>query len=259
MRQVLSALTCVALVPCVLSVVAPASGAEPAFGEVPEARCGADGVRITFAVEAPTDVEVAVVGPDGTVRRHLAAGRLGPDAPPPLQADSLRQSLVWDGTDDAGRAVADASACRVRVGLGLHGRLHGVIGWNPQHVETVRGITCGPDGTLYVLYGGGLYAHRTTTLIAAFDRAAQYRRQIFPGPANLPEAKRAGWPHVRTDDGRQVPVVGHLLTRAVYPGAVFSNRAEMIATRDGRLLCLSGTAAGTNVTHADVRGGRRRC
>ncbi|MFO8013999.1 MAG: SMP-30/gluconolactonase/LRE family protein [Phycisphaerae bacterium] len=255
MRFALAMIVCVAFIQCGVPVAAAAA---PAFTDVPRAAHVPDGVRITFAVAAPTDVEVAVLGPDGTVRRHLAAGRLGPDAPPPLQADSLRQSLLWDGTDDAGRPVANPAACRVRVGLGLRGRLHRIIGWNPQHVETVRGITCGPDGTLYVLYGGGLYAHRTTTLIAAFDRAARYRRQIFPGPANLPEAKRAGWPHVRTDDGREVPAIGHLLTRAVYPGAVFSNRVEMAVTRDGRLLCLCGTAAGTNVTHADVRGGRRR-
>jgi hypothetical protein len=257
MRSALATAICIALIAWGVPTAARANGGRPAFAEAPKAKRTSDGIRITFTVEAPTDVEVAVIGSDGTVRRHLAAGCLGPDAPTPLRADSLGQSLLWDGTDDAGRPVADAADCRVRVGLGLRGGLHRVIGWNPQHVDTVRGITCGPDGTLYVLYGGGLYAHRTTTLVAAFDREGRYRRQIFPGPANLPEAKRAGWPHVRTDDGRAVPVVGHLLTRAVYPGAVFGNRVEMIATRDGRLLCLSGTAAGTNVTHADVRGGRR--
>jgi len=137
------------------------------------------------------------------------------------------------------------------------GRLDRIIGWSGQDIDAIRGITCGPDGTVYVLFGGGLYAHRTTSLIVALDREGAYRRQVFPGPAGLDGPKRAGWPHVKLDDGSDVPVIAHLLTRAVVPGAAFSNRVSMAATRDGRLVVLSGTALGTNVTHADVRGGRR--
>ncbi|MFP4056444.1 MAG: hypothetical protein ACLF0G_06210 [Candidatus Brocadiia bacterium] len=245
---------------CTLSAgAAVCRGAESAtFAAGPTAERRGGHVLIRFAVSAPTDVEVAVLDAKGTVVRHLAAGRLGASAPKPFQPGSLEQTLRWDGRDDAGRdADPGRGPWRVRVGLGLRGRLHRIVGWNGEYIDTVRGIACGPDGTLYVLYGGGLYAHRTTTLICAFDREGKYLRQLFPGPAGLPPEKRRGWPHLALDGGREVPVIGHLLSRAVYPGAVFSNRVSMAATRDGRLVLLSGTAAGTSVTHADVRGGRR--
>jgi len=246
------------LIAWVAWVAAVRAGEGVTFTERPTAVRSREGVKIRFAVSAPTDVEVAIVDSKGQIICHLAAGRLGENAPKPFQPGSLKQSLTWDGKGEAGRpAGADLSAFQVRVGLGVRGRLHGIIGWNGEHIDAVRGITCGADGTLYVLYGGGLYAHRTTTLIAAFDREGRYLRQIFPGPANLPPERRRGWPHIRLDDGREVPVVGHVLTRAVYPGAVFSNRVSVAATRDGRLVALSGTAAGTNIKHADVRGGRR--
>ena len=48
-------------------------------------KVAADGkrVKISFAVDQPTDVEVAVVDARGKVVRHLAAGMLGGKAPPP--------------------------------------------------------------------------------------------------------------------------------------------------------------------------------
>ena len=229
----------------------------PTFAELPTAVHTPEGAVVRFAASVETDAEVAIVDAEGRVVRHLAAGRLGKNAPKPFRPGSLKQKLTWDGKEDDGKPVGAVSRLRVRVGLGLRGELHRVIGWNGDYVDAVRGIACGPDGTLYALYGGGLYAHRTTTLISAFDREGKYLRQIFPGPANLPPEKREGWPRVQLDDGSGVPVVGHLLTRAVYPGAVFSNRVSMAATSNGRLVMLTGDDAGTNIKHGDVRGGKR--
>ena len=246
--------TLVLLVPVLASAVE--KHAKPQFTAGPSASRTPRGAEIRFAVSQETDAEVAIVDAEGRVLRHLAAGHVGRNAPKPFQAGSLSQSLVWDGTDDAGAKVSPAGL-GVRVGLGLGGELHGIVGWNGDYVDAVRGIACGPDGTLYVLYGGGLYAHRTTTLISAFDGEGRYLRQVYPGPAGLPPERREGWPHLALDDGREIPFIGHLLPRSVYPGAVFSNRVSMAVTGDGRLVMLAGTAAGTNVTHADVRGGTR--
>ncbi|MFW6163874.1 MAG: SMP-30/gluconolactonase/LRE family protein, partial [Planctomycetota bacterium] len=243
-----------------LSVVSGAMGGKAPIAEfaaAPSARREGDKVIIGFAVKAATDAEVAIVDAEGRVVRHLAAGRLGRNAPKPFRAGSLKQEIIWDGRDDEGKPVGAVSKLRVRVGLGLQGKLHKVIGWNGDYHEAVRGIACGPDGTLYVLYGGGLYAHRMTTLISAFDREGRYLRQVYPGPAALPPEQREGWPHLTRDDGREIPFVGHLLTRAVYPGAVFSNRVSMAVTSDGRLVMLAGCDAGTSIKHGDVRGGKR--
>jgi hypothetical protein len=93
-------------------------GGTPAFAARPAvARAGA-GWRIRFTVKEPTDVAVGIVGAQGKIVRHLAAGALGGDAPAPLRAGTLAQEIVWDGRDDRGEEVP-ARGCRVRVSLGL--------------------------------------------------------------------------------------------------------------------------------------------
>jgi len=129
----------------------------PVFATGPAAHTHGARVTIRFAVSVETDAEVAIVDAEGRVVRHLAAGRLGKNAPKPFRPGSLKQELTWDGKDDDGKPVGDLSKLQVRVGLGLKAELHGVIGWNGDYVDAARGIACGPDGTLYALYGGGAY------------------------------------------------------------------------------------------------------
>jgi len=61
-------------------------------------------VKISFAVSAASDVEVAVLDKTGKVVRHLAAGLLGKHAPAPFQPGSLSQTVTWNGKDDADSA-----------------------------------------------------------------------------------------------------------------------------------------------------------
>ncbi|MGD8236935.1 MAG: hypothetical protein PVH68_00160 [Armatimonadota bacterium] len=248
----------IALMALAMSVCRPdvAIGQRVGFASPPSAVTGRNGATVAFRANRPTDVEVAVLDPDGRVVRHLAAGLLGENAPPPLRRDSLDQQLRWDGRDDDGN-VATGGPFTARIRLGLNARLDRVVGWSGQLIDQPRGVVCGPDGTLYVLFGGTLYAHRITTLIAAYDRDGKYVRQVFPGPANLPPDKRRGWPRVSLDGGEEVPAVFHLLTRCVYPGAVFGNRVLPAVTRDGRLIMLSGAKRGTIIKKPDLRDGRR--
>jgi len=58
-----------------------ASAGEVGFREKPIATAEAGGVKIRFAVSAPTDVEVAVLDGGGRTIRHLAAGKLGGSTP----------------------------------------------------------------------------------------------------------------------------------------------------------------------------------
>jgi DNA-binding beta-propeller fold protein YncE len=245
---------------CVLLIATTAlSAGEPAFTEKPTAVATADGVRIAFAVSAPTDVAVSIVYAKGETIRHLAAGRLGRNAPPPFQKDALSQTLLWDGKDDAGNAANGASAARVE--LGLRGVFDRIIGWSGQKIDAPRAMGCGPDGTLYVAHGDIFYGHRRTMLIAAFDRDGTYLRQVYPGPGDLPAAKRAGWPHMTMDDGREVPVIQHVLTRSLYPGAYFGigEQNNLAVSADGKVVALCGhaTTLSATIKYADVRGGRR--
>ncbi len=249
-----------ALMVCSLAVllVPTTASAQVGFTTKPKV-LGANGKRtITFAVNKPTDVEVAVLDAKGKVVRHLAAGVLGGKTPPPPPLKpGLVQSVEWDGKDDDGKAVS--GRCTARVRLGLKARLDRVIGWSGQKTDLGQGLACGPDGTLYLVHGRGFSVHRQTILISAYDRDGKYLRQVFPGPANLPPEKRKGWPRVRMDNGTELPVVFHVLTRTTYPGAFLSNRTLPAVTGDGRLVMLSGPLNGLagRIKHPDVRGGRR--
>ncbi len=98
-----------------LTAVLAAAG-ESGFTAKPTATRAGGGVKISFAVSAPTDVEVAILDAKGKIVRHLAAGLLGKKAPAPFKKNSLAQEVVWDGKGDYGDAVRGA---KVRVRLGM--------------------------------------------------------------------------------------------------------------------------------------------
>jgi sugar lactone lactonase YvrE len=226
-----------------------AAAGEVTFTTKPSARKAGDKTVISFAASAPTDAEVAILGADGKVVRHLAAGMLGAKAPEPFKP-GLSQSLEWDGLGDDGKEVRGA---KVRVRLGMTPRLDRIIGWSGQQLGGIRGLTTGPDGTLYVLHGSLLLAHRDHFMITAFDRDGKYLHQVLPGPANLPPEKRKGWPRVTPEGGPEMPVIWHLLPRTTYPGVILSKRTFAVVTGDGRYVAPLALRGDKN---ADLRGGR---
>ncbi len=233
--------------------------AAPVFTKKPVASEKGRGATVAFAVSEKTDVAVCVLDAKGNVVRHLAAGVLGgKNAPPAPLKPGLSQSVVWDGNDDL-RKPATGAPFKVRVGLGTQAAFDRILAWSGQSVEDIRGMACGPDGTLYLVYGGSLYAHRRSTIISAFDGDGQYLRQVLPGPGGLPEEKRKGWPHVKLDGGREVPLLGSTMARSVMPGAwLADDRMFPTVTGDGRLVVLNCTAGGfPGASDPDFIGGRR--
>jgi outer membrane protein assembly factor BamB len=95
------------LLTCVL-LFGAAQAAEPAFTKKPTAARDGEKVKIEFAVDRETDVAVYVEKASGEIVRHLVAGALGLNPPPPLKA-GLSQSVEWDGKDDDGRQVSGVS------------------------------------------------------------------------------------------------------------------------------------------------------
>jgi len=69
-----------------------ARAGETVFVTPPRAELAGDKVRISFAVAAPTDVEISVLDARGAVVRHLVAGMLGAKPPSPLRP-GLAQEL----------------------------------------------------------------------------------------------------------------------------------------------------------------------
>jgi NHL repeat len=230
-----------------------AGAGEPGFSSKPRASRAGDKVKISFAVSQSTDVEVAILDAAGKILRRLGAGVLGENSPLPFKK-GLAQELTWDGRDDRGKSVS-ARGVRVRVALGLKARLDRIIGWSGQNVDSPQGIACGPDGTLYVAYGHNLTAHAFSSVISAFDSQGKYLRQVVPGPAGLPASKRQGWPRMKGPDGKELPLVQHVLSRSTLPAFSFGWGCSMAVTGDGRLLMVN--AKNAKVKHPDIGGARR--
>lgn len=118
---------------------------------------------VTFELNRLTDVEVAIVDPAASlVVRHIAAGVLGDDPPPPLVAKSQFQRIAWDGKDDYGRPIADPANLAVRVRAGMSVKLDRIVGGDPyaywsefsgqgDHAQwMITGLEAKSDGSVYV-------------------------------------------------------------------------------------------------------------
>ncbi len=211
---------------------------------------------IQFEVDKPTDVTVSVLDKDGKVVRHLAAGLLGKNAPTPL-ANSLSQSLNWDGKDDVGKPMPDG--CSVHVGLGLTAGFDRFLAMSDPGVGS-RGplaVACDGDGNVYIIEGS-LWVSRVTTAISlrAFDREGNYLRTVIPFRADWPEEKISAVDFHSLPDGRRVPLTGahsHRSYSGFLRGIPGMTRSTAQITKDGRLI----VACGRGFTDAEGRKGRR--
>ncbi|MCK6473599.1 MAG: hypothetical protein L6R28_17890 [Planctomycetes bacterium] len=182
------------------------------FASKPQVTRQGDRVTITFESKDFCDATVAVEDAEGRIVRHLACGVLGPNAPEPFKKDSLEQTLVWDGKDDAGTYVDEKETCRVRVSLGLKPQFERALFWDAKkRIGSGRGIgnstycniptpvfSAAPEG-VYVYEGYGVDHLRL------FSHDGEYLRTVYPFPAskamNVKGIKKYAWPQ----DGIELP------------------------------------------------------
>lgn len=147
---------------------------------------------LSFEVSESTDVEVTLVSlRDSLIVRHLAAGMLGANPPSPLIANTLSQTLVWDGKDDLGNVVAIApESVSVRVRAGMAANLDQYVGGSPYAFAGMFGIAEGDSGMVYV--AGGAEPWKAAT-IRAYDGAGNYIRTIFPFRGDFATAQVSGF------------------------------------------------------------------
>lgn len=175
------------------------------FSAEPRVTLDATSARIEFAVNRETDVAVEILDETGDTVRHLAAGLLGPNAPEPLKADSLTQTLAWDRKDDLGQD-APAGNYFVRVGLGLKPALKKVENFAPLNAGAVLGLVGLPDGGVCVVNMAELRPR-----LIVVDRDGGYSRQLFPPPANLASDKLPAIRGFSRGDGRWVPMLSGVM------------------------------------------------
>jgi hypothetical protein len=177
-------------------VLAGGSAPPPVFTKKPVATRAGDKVTISFAVSRETDVAVYVEDAQRRIVRHLAAGVLGKNPPEPLKANSLDQSLEWDGRDDDGKPAA-GDPFVVRVGLGLKASYAGLAfdekdQNGPNRIGDILGMSAGPDGRVYVLARTDVWSdHWNATKMHVFRRGGSYEKTIKPFPSDTP-LDRAG-------------------------------------------------------------------
>ncbi len=170
------------------------------FAQKPQITRDGDNVSITFESKAFCDVTVVIEDSGGRIIRHLASGVLGSNAPEPFQKNSKRQTVVWDGKDDAGAYVDDLEAVRVRVSLGLKPQFERTLYWHPgKTAGPWWAIAAGTDG-VYVFTSGRGIDH-----IRKFDHDGNYVRTVYPFPSAEIEGMEGLIFH-RFPDGAEVPI-----------------------------------------------------
>jgi RNA polymerase sigma factor (sigma-70 family) len=214
----------------------------PRFTAGPSAARAGGRVEISFAVDRECDAAVWIEDARGRIVRRISAGALGGNPPAPF-VKGLVQSIEWDGTDDAGRALpAEAlrgGGCRVKVGLGLGHELERVIGWDPRAIRKVYSVAVGPGGRVYVLWAQPDTVHGSPQ-VAVLDREGRYLHTVVPYPAELPAASLAAVRPLALPDGMAVPRVHHGLSGTAYPWLAGACRQTMTVTSTGRLVMSSG-------------------
>jgi hypothetical protein len=235
-----------------LLALARAGGADGViFTRPPTATASGDTVTIRFAASAATSVQVAIVDGKGAVARHLAAGMLGENAPPPLKANSLDQTLTWDGKDDVGVTVSKMRGpFSARVGLGTRAEFERVIFHEPGISFAPRAVTVGADGLLYILMEHG--QTKSTFLLQAWTKEGKYVRTVMPYPADLPDERLAGLPRVKLPDGRLVPRIELSNFRDLYPISTGMRPQSMPITSNGTIVLANASKthnAGTRPHH----------
>jgi hypothetical protein len=192
------------------------SGGEtpPKFTSKPAAAKAGAGAKITFAVSRQTDVAVFIEDAKGRVVRHLVAGVLGKNSPPPLKP-GLSQSVEWDGRADYGKP-AGSGPFKVRVALGLGAKYDKVLIEDPLSLSGIHSLAAGPDGTVYVVTGiGGAGPVWGGEIMVALNRDGTYQRMMQPFPASLSMDKVKGFDVVEVG-GRPHPLVHAIQQRSFY-------------------------------------------
>ncbi|MCK6474033.1 MAG: hypothetical protein L6R28_20105 [Planctomycetes bacterium] len=171
------------------------------FAQEPKVTRDGDRIEIAFESKGACDVTVAVENSDGKIVRHLVSGVLGPKAPPPLAKDSLKQRLVWDGKDDAGKYVDDKDSHSIRVSLGLKPEYEKDLFASPYKrvANACPVMQASPDG-VYVFEGRG------ADFVRLFGHDGKYVKTVYPFPADKLDAVKGLEKLAFPQDGKELPV-----------------------------------------------------
>ena len=210
--------------------------------------------KIAFAVSAKTDVEVAILGADGRIVRHLAAGVIGGDTAAEPLTPGLAQELVWDGTDDKGQRVECPTKVRVRAGLSP--KLDGCLLDNPASSGPVNALAVGPNGSIHVFHHDpmALPSNWGSKKLKVYDRNGKHVRALLPYSADLAPEKLKPLAPFRDEEGRLVPRIHSLRHESFLPepAPMFMGNQSPVVDSRGRVYWL---VFGPRLAALDADGG----
>jgi len=234
---------CIAMLAVAISGSAVAAEA-PALTSGPKVTSRKGGALIQFTVDRPTDVAIDIQDAEGKIVRHLGAAALGAKKPPPpFQAGTLSQKVLWDKRDDTGKPVRPGRYS-VRLRLGLQASFDRFLGReNGPNLAAwhVVGIAVDSDGSVFVLLND-MFWTQCQTRVCVFSREGKYLRTVLPYRATTSPDKLRGVDFLSAERNRLLPRIychlcGHMLpyTRGLRP-------QTPVMTRDGRLVMVGGYA-----------------
>lgn len=231
------------VMPIVLMLASSAVASEVTLLQQPVVTRSNDETSITFAVNQQTDVEISILGSDGKVVRHLAAGVLGgANPPPPPLKPGLAQTITWNGKDDLGTPAA-GGPFKIRIRAGMSVKFGRMIGGSPYtgsvavmpYRAPVNGLAVDAEGNCYVKMMSSIGSHGNSGMwpwhLRKFDRNGNYIKTILPYPTSTDPSKTSGFELVIPSDG-----LTPANQNSLYP--VFSLLGNELVSRivDGRLI-----------------------
>ena len=206
-----------------------------------------ENIKISFAVDKATDVEVAILNVKGDVVRHLAVGLLGKNAPAPFAKGTLAQVIEWNLLDDVGE-LATGKPFSVRVRVGVQEKLDTILGWNGNTIFSgIVGLAVGKDGELYVMESE---VSRGRTILRVLDKDGQYSRTIAPYSSKVPESRLETVGRIEVG-GKKIPIMYSGHAGNVYPLMAGMKTQTMTFSPKGHLITFS--AVGSIIEHGQER------